>query len=163
MGTAWSGNLDFMTATNSVLVPYQLVPASADLWNVPAGADWAEPDVPPRPPKCSDWSVISRGATNCGRQHFEMPVNATASRSLRNGSAEHWKCDFQGHAPVATPRQASVDLGHDLFLLQPHLRSLDLGSRERMVSPVPVRHSLGLIDLAAVDSAAAGQHSESWR
>ena len=46
MGTAWSGNLDFMTATNSVLVPYQLVPASADLWNVPAGADWAEPTSP---------------------------------------------------------------------------------------------------------------------
>ena len=45
MGTAWSGNLDFMTASNSVLVPYQRVPASADLWNVPAGADWAEPDV----------------------------------------------------------------------------------------------------------------------
>lgn len=45
MGTAWSGNLDFMSDRNSVLIPFHLTPTPPGLWNVPVGAYWAEPDV----------------------------------------------------------------------------------------------------------------------
>lgn len=45
VGTAWSGNLDFMTPANSCLVGYRLVPVGKDEYPHPAGARWAEPDV----------------------------------------------------------------------------------------------------------------------
>lgn len=45
MATRWSGNLDYMTDLNSVLVPYRMVPVPTGLWNIPSGAEWAEPDV----------------------------------------------------------------------------------------------------------------------
>ncbi len=43
IATGWSGNLQFMTPDNSILVPYRLIPASPQ-YNGPA-AVWAEPDV----------------------------------------------------------------------------------------------------------------------
>jgi glycosyltransferase involved in cell wall biosynthesis len=45
IATGWSGNLDFMTADNSHLVPYRLVELGEDLWPYRADALWAEPDV----------------------------------------------------------------------------------------------------------------------
>lgn len=45
IATGYSGNLEFMTAENSFLVPYEMgeVPPGCDPY--PAGAPWAEPDV----------------------------------------------------------------------------------------------------------------------
>lgn len=43
MATGWSGNLQFMTEDNAILVPYRLVKAVKQ-YNGPA-AQWAEPDV----------------------------------------------------------------------------------------------------------------------
>ena len=45
IATAYSGNLDFMTAENSLLVDYRRVPITADLPHYPKGAEWAEPCV----------------------------------------------------------------------------------------------------------------------
>lgn len=45
VGTGWSGNLDFMTEKNSVLVPYTLVPVSDSAGIYAHDAVWAAPDV----------------------------------------------------------------------------------------------------------------------
>jgi glycosyltransferase involved in cell wall biosynthesis len=45
IATGYSGNLEFMDDTNSVLVPYELVPVPAGCDPYPSGARWAEPDI----------------------------------------------------------------------------------------------------------------------
>lgn len=45
VATAYSGNLEFMNAGNSHLVPYHLVPVPPDWWAYESGAEWAEPDI----------------------------------------------------------------------------------------------------------------------
>ena len=44
VATGWSGNTDFTTAENSILVPYTLVPVK-DAASVYSGSHWAEPDT----------------------------------------------------------------------------------------------------------------------
>ncbi|MCB8881753.1 glycosyltransferase family 4 protein [Acidisoma cellulosilytica] len=44
VATGWSGNMDFTTTENSILVPYDLVPVD-DAAAVYRGSHWAEPDV----------------------------------------------------------------------------------------------------------------------
>jgi len=44
IGTAWSGNMDFMTAENSKLVPYTLAPVPEAAYPHAEGQEWAEPD-----------------------------------------------------------------------------------------------------------------------
>lgn len=45
IATAWSGNLTFMTAENSWLVPYTMTTVGPDALPYPAGAPWADPDL----------------------------------------------------------------------------------------------------------------------
>jgi glycosyltransferase involved in cell wall biosynthesis len=45
IGTAWSGNMDFMTAENSYPVPYELVPVPEGAYPHADGQEWAEPDL----------------------------------------------------------------------------------------------------------------------
>jgi glycosyltransferase involved in cell wall biosynthesis len=45
IATGYSGNLDFMTPENSLLVDYRLVPVGAGADPYPADARWADPDV----------------------------------------------------------------------------------------------------------------------
>ncbi|MFZ5483249.1 MAG: glycosyltransferase [Pseudomonadota bacterium] len=45
IGTAYSGNLDFMNAENSCLVDCQMVPVPRDAYPYWDGQEWAEPDV----------------------------------------------------------------------------------------------------------------------
>jgi 2-polyprenyl-3-methyl-5-hydroxy-6-metoxy-1,4-benzoquinol methylase len=45
IATAWSGNTDFMTVSNSFPVPYELVTLKHDAGPYRAGATWAEPSV----------------------------------------------------------------------------------------------------------------------
>jgi Glycosyl transferases group 1/Methyltransferase domain len=45
IGTAYSGNLDFMTAENSFLVPYEPARIGPDAEPYPADGEWAEPDL----------------------------------------------------------------------------------------------------------------------
>jgi glycosyltransferase involved in cell wall biosynthesis/SAM-dependent methyltransferase len=45
IATGYSGNLDFMTAENSFLVPYSMAKIGPDAHPYPADKDWAEPDL----------------------------------------------------------------------------------------------------------------------
>ena len=45
LATAYSGNVDFMTAENSCLVPFELVSVPPGCWPYVPGSRWAEPDV----------------------------------------------------------------------------------------------------------------------
>ena len=45
IATAYSGNLDFMTPENSLLVPYQRMTLQEDIDPYPRGAVWADPDL----------------------------------------------------------------------------------------------------------------------
>lgn len=45
VATAYSGNLDYMTEQNALLVPYELVPIGSDGGPYPAEGAWAEPDL----------------------------------------------------------------------------------------------------------------------
>ena len=45
VATGYSGNMDFMTAENSYLVDYQMVPIADDVPNYEKGMCWAEPSV----------------------------------------------------------------------------------------------------------------------
>lgn len=45
MATGWSGNLDYMTDTNSLLVNHTLVPVEANAYPFAEGQHWAEPDL----------------------------------------------------------------------------------------------------------------------
>ncbi len=45
IGTAYSGNLEFMTPDTSVLVPYELTPVPFGCDPYPPTAHWAEPDI----------------------------------------------------------------------------------------------------------------------
>lgn len=45
IGTAWSGNMDFMDTGNSCLVPCKMVPVAADGYPGGEGMLWAEPDI----------------------------------------------------------------------------------------------------------------------
>jgi glycosyltransferase involved in cell wall biosynthesis len=45
IGTAWSGNLEFMTAENSCLVDYRLVPVGEDEYPHAQGTQWAQVDI----------------------------------------------------------------------------------------------------------------------
>jgi glycosyltransferase involved in cell wall biosynthesis len=44
VATGWSGSTDFMTAENSMVVPFDLVPVR-DAAGIYVGGDWAEPDL----------------------------------------------------------------------------------------------------------------------
>lgn len=45
IATGWSGNLDFMNVTNSLLVRYELKTLDTDISLYKAGTVWAEPDI----------------------------------------------------------------------------------------------------------------------
>jgi len=45
IATGWSGNLEFMTVANSILVPFRLEPLAFDDPPYRAGTVWAEPDL----------------------------------------------------------------------------------------------------------------------
>lgn len=45
IGTGWSGNLDFMTADNSCLVDYRLVPVASGEYPHSSGSSWAQADI----------------------------------------------------------------------------------------------------------------------
>jgi glycosyltransferase involved in cell wall biosynthesis len=45
LATGWSGNLDYMTADNSLLVDYRLVPVGAEQYPHGEGQSWAEPNL----------------------------------------------------------------------------------------------------------------------
>jgi glycosyltransferase involved in cell wall biosynthesis len=45
IATAWSGNMDFMTAENSHLITYKLIPVRKDAYPHAENQEWADPDL----------------------------------------------------------------------------------------------------------------------
>ena len=45
IGTAYSGNMDFMTTENSWLIPYQMIPVGRRRWPFSSNHTWADPDL----------------------------------------------------------------------------------------------------------------------
>jgi glycosyltransferase involved in cell wall biosynthesis len=80
IATGYSGNLDFMTAENSLLVEYQLVPAPSP--GQETGGAWAEPD-------------LAHAAARF-RQAYDDPVAAHDLGQLAAATIQH------GHSPAAT-------------------------------------------------------------
>jgi glycosyltransferase involved in cell wall biosynthesis len=71
IGTAYSGNLEFMTSKNSCLVGYDLVPVAQDAYPFWAGQVWADAHVD----EAADWMVrllddeeLARSIGNAGRR-----------------------------------------------------------------------------------------------
>lgn len=76
IGTAWSGNMDFMTAANSHLVPYALVPVPDGAYPHADGQEWAEPDL--------DAATAAMLAL-VDDPHAAKALGAKASRDIRTG------------------------------------------------------------------------------
>jgi glycosyltransferase involved in cell wall biosynthesis len=82
MGTGWSGNLDFMTADNSLLVNYELIAVRPGEYPHGQGQVWADPDVDHaahvlrpilRDPACGR-TIASRGQMAVSRTHSNRAV-----------------------------------------------------------------------------------------
>jgi hypothetical protein len=87
IATAYSGNLDFMTTENSLLVDHELVPIGPGADPYPPDAQWAEPDV-------------AQAASHM-RKVFDDP---TFSRALGAKAAEDIR---RTHSPEAVGRMMS--------------------------------------------------------
>ena len=112
IGTAYSGNLDFMNERNSYLVGYELVPIGAGQDPYPAEGEWAEPDtdqaaqlmrrVVENPAEARERA--ERGARDIRRTHSaEAAGRVMAERlvevesRLTDSTPEAWKARF--HIP----------------------------------------------------------------
>ena len=96
IGTAYSGNMEFMNGQNACLVPYSLVPVAPGAYPYYEGQVWAEPDVT----IAAAWMVrllnepdfrseIGRCAASYMRQHHSRAVMAQAlSRRLEEIRSE---------------------------------------------------------------------------
>jgi glycosyltransferase involved in cell wall biosynthesis/SAM-dependent methyltransferase len=68
IATAYSGNLDFMTAENSYLVEHSMTKIGAGAGPYPAEAEWAEPDVEHAAALMSEVVVAPEAAAERGRR-----------------------------------------------------------------------------------------------
>lgn len=88
VATGWSGNMDFTTAANSLLVPYDLVPVQ-DASAVYRGSHWAEPNV--------------TAAADCLRRLAEDPgLHSRLSQAAYGGCA-----DLPVHFPLSSQARAA--------------------------------------------------------
>jgi hypothetical protein len=95
LGTGWSGNLDFMTAENSLLVGYRLEKLQRDAYPHWQGQSWAEPDVAHAAallrPLLADGgrgrALALRGRLDVLRSHGHRAVGLRIARRLREIAA----------------------------------------------------------------------------
>lgn len=80
IATAWSGNMDFMTADNSCLVEYRLVPVGEGEYVHHAGQRWAEPSVE---------HAASQMRRLLDDREFAARIGAQAARDIRNLLSPH--------------------------------------------------------------------------
>ena len=128
IATGYSGNLDFMSPTNSLLVDYQLVPIGPGADPYSADAQWADPDP--------------RHASRLMRELFDDPargreLGATAAADIR-----------RTHSPEAAGRimrrrlESIRATGHprpvaDLALTRPAMAALPVALGQ---GPIPTAH-----------------------
>ena len=80
IATGYSGNMDFMSEENSVLVPWTLVPVGKDAESYPSDAMWAEPNL-----KAA--SVAMRRV--CEDPEFALNLGAKAQRHITENFSPH--------------------------------------------------------------------------
>lgn len=77
IATGWSGNTDFMSAGNSILVDYELVPVRDPQGSYPEGDQkWAEPDTE----QAADWLVRLAESPDLGREIGRAAAEFAATR-----------------------------------------------------------------------------------
>ncbi|RXH06468.1 glycosyltransferase [Bradyrhizobium guangzhouense] len=79
MATGWSGNVDYMTAQNSLLVNYSLIPTKSDDYPFAEGQHWAEPDIDHAEflmTRAIDDQVFARKLASRGRHDVIRTVSA---------------------------------------------------------------------------------------
>ena len=78
IATGYSGNLDFMTAENSLLVDYELVPIGPGAPPYPADGEWADPNVEHAAALMrlvfDDPAAATRAREACGAGHPPNPL-----------------------------------------------------------------------------------------
>ncbi|MGZ4303484.1 MAG: glycosyltransferase family 4 protein [Solirubrobacteraceae bacterium] len=130
IATGYSGNLDFMTDSNSLLVDYQLIPIGPGAEPYPAEGEWADPDVEHASTlmrrlfddPAGARELGARGATDIARTHSPEAAGMILHRRLESIRAT-------GRA------RRAVDQAR---MLPPALAALPLRIRQG-----PVRPSLG--------------------
>jgi glycosyltransferase involved in cell wall biosynthesis len=85
IATGYSGNLDFMDETNSLLVPYELRPIGAGSAPYPAKAEWAEPNIEVAAQHMR-WVIEHPAEANA--------IGAKARESIRSGGTLDASIDF---------------------------------------------------------------------
>nr|WP_241201044.1 glycosyltransferase family 4 protein [Lysobacter enzymogenes] len=103
IGTAWSGNLDFMDADNSCLVGYRLVPVGEGEYPHPQGAHWAEANVD---------EAAAHMRKLAGSPQFARELGARAKRDIEQRLSPALAASLLAQrldAPPATARGASAD------------------------------------------------------
>ncbi len=107
LGTGWSGNVDFMTAENSLMVGHELVKLQRDAYPHWRGQSWAEADVghavallrPLLDDPAHATAMARRGQADALRTHGSRAVGVRVLRQLNRIVAESPK--FNGATPVA--------------------------------------------------------------
>lgn len=102
IATAWSGNLEFMTAENSCLVDYHLVPVNEGEYVHHEGQRWAEPDV-------AHAAAHMRRLAN--DRVFATEIGARAAHDIRERLAPAVVARMIIDRLEALPKLASADAG----------------------------------------------------
>ncbi|MEY2433490.1 MAG: hypothetical protein QOC92_3215 [Acidimicrobiaceae bacterium] len=106
IATAWSGNLAFMTADNSWLVPHTMTTVGPDALPYPADAQWAEPQVDAAAAAMREVVYDRSEAEHRGeRARRDLAERHSATRS---GDAMRHRLEA-----IRTARAASVNDGKD--------------------------------------------------
>ena len=111
MGTGWSGNVDFMTAENSLLVDHRMVKLKRDAYPHWKGQSWADPNVahafdllrPVLDDPARGQAIAERGQADVLRTHGNRAVGLRILGRLRAILAESDR--FAG-APARPARKA---------------------------------------------------------
>ena len=133
IATGYSGNMDFMTARNSYLVDYELVPIGDDAAPYPVDGVWAEPDVATAAramrevfgDPASSRARGSRAAASIRETHSAHATGEQMKQRLRwiytysgleppAGPVEPWLRQTVEHGPIAPPHSAAGPLGPKL-------------------------------------------------
>lgn len=109
IATGYSGNLEFMTAETSRLVPYRLTPIPKGIDPYPAGTEWADPDVGAAAELMRELHDDPEEAAELGRrarEHVsEVLSPARTAGFLNSRLTEIWRLRA-GEAPVNAPAEA---------------------------------------------------------
>jgi glycosyltransferase involved in cell wall biosynthesis len=99
VATGWSGNLEFMNESNSVLVPYRLVPVSDEtVYSRYTNSVWAEPDI--------DYAATALQRLTENRAYYDKI--AAAAHAAVVGLARHWKIPGCGVDSVGADRDGAL-------------------------------------------------------